>query len=223
MSGTDRLWSINVHRAFRLNRIYNQQVRPLLCVVYAIADQRRRNIFDWVLGFSADRVNPGETVRQMQTALVAIYAKGVKPWDAVISKNTFDKAILCHTPVVFADKDSEQQARGRQLVYSTHHRPWGIIPQCNNKACDARPGDVSGKASTHLRKGFHGSMHIKCKVCRFAVWIERPLWITPTRPDDFFFTMPWPLSSEQRDEVMGLNREWKMLVPQVQEKRAHAD
>lgn len=177
-----------------------------------------RNIFDWVLAFSADRLNPGEIMAQIRAALTDIFVKGEDPWVAIVNNSTASKTVLSHTPIVYIDKDSEQQARCLQLVLSAiPGHPWGFIPLCGVPLCPARRGDVHGSASKHLLApgDFHGRLRLKCRVCNFGIWITRPDWIIATRLHSYFFSMPWPLTEEQLDEAMGRNCTWKLIAQEV--------
>lgn len=173
-----------------------------------------RNVVNFVVGFSGERVNPGIVMPYVRPALVDIYANSAPPWNAVRKWCTMDDTILRHTPVVYIDRDSDQHVLGLQLVKSVAiAHPWGFLPRCNNPSCSARAGDVIGRESKNkAQAGAHAAMRFKCQACGFGVWVLRPAWINPIdNTGSHFFRMPWPLTREEMDHAIGLDRKWELI------------
>lgn len=170
-----------------------------------------RNAFDFVVGFSGDRVSPCEVMPYVRPALVDILVDSVSPWDAICKWATVDKKMLAHTPLVFIHQKSRNLAEALQIVNShpvTH--PWGFLVGCHNPACNAALGNVRGRESRHKnRDGEHGAMRLSCQACKFGTYVLRPSWIqsVETARKHVFF-MPWPLTVEQRNIATGLDQTW---------------
>lgn len=173
---------------------------------------------NFAAGFSGNHVNPNLFMPDLRAAIIDIFTNSGVPWDSFVRQFTLNTTTLSHTPVIYIELDPDGRAYGRQVVLSIPQvRPWGFLPVCNNPACDARVGDIKGKASRrHGWAGYHGNFRLRCNVCRFSCTVARPDWIQHIGPDTGFnFVMPWPLTNQQRNTALGLDQTWKQSVEEV--------
>ncbi|KAF7967909.1 hypothetical protein HWV62_32553 [Athelia sp. TMB] len=168
--------------------------------------------FDFVIGFSAGKVNSAVILPFVRPALVEILANEMEPWAAIVRYCSCHEGALGHTPIVVLDFH-DGKVRGRQLVLSMPiSHPWGFIPQCGRlDNCPALPGDVRGVLPrTSRRQGEHNRFRLRCEKCNHFCWVDRPEWIKlVTKSPHLCYETPWPMSEEQMRQAMGLDQQWK--------------
>lgn len=62
-------------------------------------------MFDFVIGFSSDLLNPTQAIPYIHQALIAILLTGLDPWDAVVQYCTLNTMALTHTPIIVIDRE----------------------------------------------------------------------------------------------------------------------
>lgn len=181
-----------------------------------------------MIGFGGARLNPGQVMGAIRAALVAIFAEGSAPWAAIVNFCTVTPRVLAHTTVILVQRVRNTTVLcGLQLVYShTFSHPWGFVLRCSDPNCPARPGDVTGHASAYSKKAgkksgkrdIHGLIRFLCKVCDLHCWVRRPSWIIPAHKErPFYFQMPWPLTTRQIRDALGLDQTWTPFVGKATE------